>query len=491
MLKHMKRIITYFDSWFLIFIVFVFSLLKIPSLVEPYWYGDEGIYQVIGMAMRSGRVLYQGIWDNKPPLLYVIYAIFNGDQFSVRFLSLIFGIASVVAFYFLAKKLFSNKYSVYLSTAVYSFLFSLPLLEGNIANAENFMHFPTILAFFLILNFYGKKNFKIFFISGVLLSLAFLTKIVAVFDFAALFLTILILRFYEGSLLKINFKKIFLGFTEEMIFSLGFVLPVLLSIVYFFFKGALSDYFRAAFSQNVGYVGQGNYFLFPMGSLIVKLLVLITTILLVLKFRKKTGIAGVFILLWLAFSIFNTLFSARPWTHYLLVLVPSFSLLLGLIIENKKIAKVTIPILLITLFLIFSNFKLYKKNIAYYDNFLQFVFGSKSIQRYQSFFDGITPRDYEIARFIQMKTDSEEKVFLWSDSGQIYALSNKLPPGRYIVAYHLTMFNNAEEETRDVLNKTKPKFIIQTKDSQQISQYLASYELRYKIQGANIYERQF
>ena len=488
-ISSIKQKLSIVDAWFLLLIVFCFSLLKIPSLVEPYWYGDEGIYEVIGMAVRSGRVLYQGIWDNKPPLLYLIYALFNGDQFSVRFLSLLFGVAAVIAFFFLAKKLFSNNRSVYLSTIIYGFLFGLPILEGNIANAENFMHFPIILAFYIILSSYQKKNLIPFFISGVLLSLAFLTKIVAVFDFGALFLTILILKFYEGSLLRINYRKIFTGFTQEVFFSLGFVLPILLSIIYFFTKGALSDYFRAAFFQNVGYVGSGNYFLFPMGWLVIKLFLLGLSTLLILKFRKKIGVNGVLIFLWLFFSVFNALFSAKPWTHYLLVMVPSFSLLLGLLIDSKKISKITIPIFLITFYVVLSNFKFYGKNLAYYSNYFQFVFGNKSVDDYQSFFDRITPRDYSLAKFILMNTKPSDSIFLWSDSGQIYALTGKLPPGRYIVAYHVTFFKNAIEETKKDLARVQPKFIIQTKDSPEINNYLASYSLRYKIQGARIYER--
>src|ERR1051326_55110 len=86
-------------TWFLIITLFLFFLLRLPSLFEPYWYGDEGIYQVIGSALRNGRQLYSGIWDNKPPVLYLIYALFNGDQAGVRFFSLFFGIASVCIFF--------------------------------------------------------------------------------------------------------------------------------------------------------------------------------------------------------------------------------------------------------------------------------------------------------------------------------------------------------------------------------------------------------
>ena len=54
--------------WWLFAICLVFVILRIPSLIEPYWYGDEGIYQVVGHAINSGEILYKDIWDNKPPL---------------------------------------------------------------------------------------------------------------------------------------------------------------------------------------------------------------------------------------------------------------------------------------------------------------------------------------------------------------------------------------------------------------------------------------
>ena len=89
-----------------------------------------------------------------------------------------------------------------------------------------------------------------------------------------------------------------------------------------------------------------------------------------------------------------------------------------------------------------------------------------------------------------MKTNPGEDVFLWSDSAQIYALSGKLPPGRYAVSYHVTFYKDATSETKAALDEKKPKYIIQTKNSREIENFLDNYELRYKIDGANIYERQ-
>src|SRR5579859_681111 len=130
------------STWFLIGISFLFFLFRLPSLFEPYWYGDEGIYEVIGMALSQGKHLYSGIWDNKPPFLYYIYAIFQGNQQHVRFLSLLFGLGALFTFFFLSRKLFRAQRISILVISIFAFLFATPFLEGNIANAENFMILP-------------------------------------------------------------------------------------------------------------------------------------------------------------------------------------------------------------------------------------------------------------------------------------------------------------------------------------------------------------
>ena len=92
--------------WSLLAIFLFFFLLRLPSLIEPNWYGDEGIYQIIGIAINNGSLLYTDIWDNKPPLLYLTYALFQGDQAGVRMFSLVIGMMTVWIFFSLSQKLF-------------------------------------------------------------------------------------------------------------------------------------------------------------------------------------------------------------------------------------------------------------------------------------------------------------------------------------------------------------------------------------------------
>ena len=125
--------------WYLLSILTGFFLLRLPSLIEPNWYGDEGIYQCIGQAIHAGRLLYVQIWDNKPPFLYLVYALFNGDQFGIRLFSIISGLVAIITFFYLSQLLFKEYKPRIVATIAFCLLFATPLIEGNIANAENFM----------------------------------------------------------------------------------------------------------------------------------------------------------------------------------------------------------------------------------------------------------------------------------------------------------------------------------------------------------------
>lgn len=492
-----KNFIQQKDSLFLGYSVVGFILLRLPSLIEPYWYGDEGIYAVIGMAMRQGRVLYREIWDNKPPFLYLIYTAGNGDLFFVRFLSIIFGIWAVIALFFLAKILFISKKSQYIATILFAILFGLPFLEGNIANAENFMLAPIITSFYMILS---RKKFdnRRFILAGFLFSFAFLFKVVALFDFIAAITIALIIQTEDSQwdfTRKMNavscVKRMFFALKKEVILTAAFMTPILVTAGYFAIVGVFPDFFRAVFSQNVGYVEYGNKFIIPQGMLIIKAILLSAAIFIFLKFRKLFKTTGTVIFVWLAFALFSAFFSQRPYTHYVLVVLPSVCLLAGYIVDAQKIKYRALVILIAVLFVVTQNFGFYKKIFAYYNNYFSFITGKRPVAQYQAFFDKNTPRDYEIARFLTRNTQWNDSVFLWSDSGQIYALSNKLPPGRYIVAYHITFYPSAIEDTKAALNKAKPKYIVDTKRSQELQQFIDNYTLEYKIGSADIYERQF
>ncbi len=480
--------------WFLIITSVVFFLLRLPSFFEPYWYGDEGIYEVIGFALNNGRQLYTGIWDNKPPLLYIVYGLFDGIQPLVRIASFLAGLGAVFVFYFLAKKLFEKhdrrNFITFLTTAVFAFLFATPLIEGNIANAENFMVLPILLSGFLILRFIDKEHEKkmdrTLLMPGLLLGIAFLFKVVAVFDFGAFFLFLFIINYK-------SLKKIAIQIPPLLIFSAGFFIPFIATLFYFLLKGEGSTFIQSAFLSNVGYVGYGNKFIIPQGLLILKLILLGGFVSFLFGMREKISRNDIFISLWLAFSIFNVLFSQRAYTHYVLVLIAAASLSIGLVAFQKKYRVLIGGIVFICLLLIAIYFSLFtrisKFFFGYYGNYISFFVGQKSVENYIGFFDKKSVRDYNLSNFLKTALSPNDNIFIWGNNGQLYRLAGKLPPGRFIVAYHITASAKTITETSADITRNPPQYIILMPEMTNIPLSMAKYKPRFVVDGVTIYEK--
>ena len=489
-MRILKGLETNKEFWFVIFTSFLFFILRLPSLFEPLWYGDEGIYQVIGTSLNNGKLLYAEIFDNKPPLLYWLYAIFNSDQFTIRLVSLIFGVLSIVIFFLLSKRLFEHTKSKahFLTTFIFAVLFGLPTLEGNIANAENFMILPIVLAGFLIFNTIDSRpkfsilnsQFSIF-LAGLFLGIAFLFKIVAIFDFAAFFIFYFIINFD-------SLKKTI----RPPAIIIGFFLPILVVTLFFILNNTFIDFIKAAFITNISYVSYGNKIGGTPLLLFIKLILLVGFTLYAFAKRKKFSSTLLFISIWFAFSLFNALFSQRPYAHYLLVLLPSLSLMIGLVFQKKyqKLIAIFFLIGLLTITKVFgiSNFN---KSIHYYQNFISYVKGQKSMAEFQAFFDKNTPFDYEIARFIKPKIEKHDTIFVWGNNAQLYQLIGVVAPTKYVVAYHMTNYKDGVESTKTAIEKTKPKFIVIMSNEKTIPFPLISYSKKMNINKAAIYERIF
>lgn len=472
--------------WFLLFLSVIFFLLRLPSLFEPYWYGDEGIYQAIGITLHDGGTIYKDAFDNKPPLLLLIYSFFNSEQYLIRGLSLIFGLISVWIFHFFARLLFPKKNNkiVFLITGLFAILFGLPLLEGNIANSENFMLLPIISSGLLVLLSLTKdtedKRNAFLFSAGVILSLAFLIKIVAIFDLFAFFsfLVILNLKKYE----KFSLKKIYF-------FLLGFSIPVIITSVYFLITSNFRNFLNASLFSNISYVGVENSIFFTQDLLIGKSIILGIFVSIIFWKRKLLNITSIFILLWIGFSLFNVFFSQRPYTHYLLLLLPSFCLFIGLLLWERKLQKILTILFIFLLISVHSSFLLYEKTRAYYVNFWDYLLGKKITTEYIGFFDKRAVTDYKLANYINSRTEDSDSIYIWGNNAQVYKMTDKKPLHRYTVLYHVTSYKDGFPLTLETLSSEKPKFIVVMQDKRLLPISLYNYRQVMKIENAEVYER--
>ena len=105
----------------------------------------------------------------------------------------------------------------------------------------------------------------------------------------------------------------------------------------------------------------------------------------------------------------------------------------------------------------------------YYLNFYQFITAQKSKAAYFSFFDGRVNETYQLSRLIRSLTGPTDRIFVWGNEPYLYALSNRLPVGRYTVAYHVVDFDGWQETT-GFLKQDPPVLIIKIKGNRQFRQ---------------------
>jgi hypothetical protein len=465
-----------FRSWvrknkFWIFCIFLFLFLRLPSLFEPYWYGDEGIYLVLGQAIRKGLTLYTQIHDNKPPTLYYLAALAH-TVFGFRLLLAFSMIGAVYFFNLLSKKLLTTRLSR-LSTLLFLILTSIPLFEGTIANAEVFMLLPTLAGIYYFL--YSDSKYKLI-ISGLLLGIAFTIKIPVAVEFGFLCFWLLISN-------KKNFKSLI---TDYSLLITGFVFPFALYLIYFSLKGAFSDFMFSAILQNFGYLSSwqtGSHSgSAASGGLIVRAVILFlfwafTYFLFIKKIidRKLT-----ILFLWFSATIFGALLSTRPYPHYLIQVLSPFSFMIIYLFTNKITLKIRSLIVGLIFCLIFLclKYKFYVYPVfSYYQNFYIHVFSLNS-PKYRNYFGNQINNTYQISDYLKSTTQENEKIFIWGDEPYIYALSSRLPVGRFTVAYHIADFN----QYLNVINQLKieyPKTIIyvpqENRPFPELDQFLKNY----------------
>lgn len=491
--KKLKKLLLKY--WFLLLLVTVF-FLRLPSLFEPFTYGDEGVYLTLGMAIRKGLTIYKDIYDNKPPLIYLLGAL-AGGFWQFRMILFFWSFAAIFFFRQLATTIFKgNNRSVAISTVAFAIFSTIHSFEGNVANAENFMILPIILGFYLLVRKGDEK--KVLFRAGILFSLATLLKVPAIFDFATGMILLLIVFLDKKQ------KNYLLLLKQYIWILLGFLAPIFITFWWFFLKGALGEYINAAFLVNIPYLSSWIPNKPKVGLLPIPLFgrgLMVMLIALFFLFNKKFSKVSRFLVIWFSLSAFAALLSSRPYPHYLIQVLPSLGLSLGLLFSKEGevpwLKEKIIPLVLITALVVsLVVFKFWHyANLPYYLNFYQFITGQKNKNQYFSFFGENTIALYKMASYIQSHSSAEEKIFVWGNQPSIYVLSKRLPIGKYTTAYHIVDFDGYKD-TIYKLVRNPPRLIVFTGDESRSFSALEgfiqrNYSLAFQDDKAKIFHRNF
>jgi len=444
-------------------ILFLTFILRFPSLFEPFWYGDEGIFAAVARNLNFGGILYQTAWDNKPPVIYITYAaifkFFGVSMFWLRLITAAFVLATATAIYEITRQILGKNRALF-SVFIFGILTSLRLIEGNLALTEIFMILPITLAMLFAI----KRNFDYLslFGAGILFAVASLYKQVGALEAAAL-----------GIFLFLESKNLADFIKKAIVLSLGFVIPYAATIAYFAPKNLVADYIFAAYTYYRIYLGES-----PQYALLINILKFLPILAAIGYglFKKIKGKVEIFhlILLWTAFSFLGSYFSGRTYGHYLVQATPALSVILASITLKPQINRIRsifaltffLPLIFLTK-LLFTDFLSGGpiNQIKYFQNFAQYSAGEKGVDEYNNYFDRNVNTIMALVDFLEINQGYGENVYIWGDYPWLYAIADLKNPSRYVTSFHVFGVPQGPSEVAEDLEKNPPKYIIKSQSS--------------------------
>src|SRR3981081_988831 len=149
-------------------------LIRIPTLSEPGWYYDEGVFTSVAWANSKGVTLYVGVFDVQPPGIFWLVRLFlaaGENHLVVQLAVTAFAVASAVLTFAIARR-WMDIWPSTLAGLLTGFGLSLPAFNGNLLNVE-----IAALPFFLasLLAAFSSRYLMVF-LSGALLAVALIFR---------------------------------------------------------------------------------------------------------------------------------------------------------------------------------------------------------------------------------------------------------------------------------------------------------------------------
>jgi 4-amino-4-deoxy-L-arabinose transferase-like glycosyltransferase len=158
-------------------------LLGLPTIIIPF--ATDQVWFALGArTILDGDQLYRDYWDQKPPLIYLLYAVpfalFGEHMEAVRVMDLANTVLAMGAIFLLTRRFFSERAGIF-AAGFYGFTYLTSAGFDGLAETESFMALPLALAFYLYRPRDDRKDAVFLAVaSGLLLGIAFAFKTTAI-----------------------------------------------------------------------------------------------------------------------------------------------------------------------------------------------------------------------------------------------------------------------------------------------------------------------
>ncbi len=472
-------------------------LWRLPTLGDPPWLNDEGVYANVGKAILQGEALYRQVWENKPPAIYLLYGTAQAVAgsanvlFAVRLLALAAALIAQTAIFRLVRS-HAGYWAALLGTACAGAALDLPLLDGTTANAEIYLIAATTPAMATLWKTFSRAgaaparrvDAAPIAAAGVAFGVAILFKLVAGTDLVAALAVVALACPAERRL------------RAGCILLAGTALPIAAALLWLAGRGLLGDALYATVGYNEGYVSTGQSMHAPLvsiGLLAAPLMLLLLGIWVLRRTAARrtwqaaapalstnTIPPGAFAagsLWWLGLALLGALASGRSYLHYYLQAVPPAAICLALLAggigaSRERLARrllagvfatwiVAIPAISVqAVSATRPTDPLANRIYGYYGYAWQHLTGAISDSELGDRMDARVERNVATARYLRGHPALPRRLYVWGNAPWIYYLSGYEHATRYFSAYYRPPIPGGMDQVAAGLRADPPPYIV-------------------------------
>ncbi len=462
-------------SWVVLFVFIGLSVVMrffsfFPSVIDH----DESTYILIASALLDGSVYWRDIIDTKPVGIFLLFAffqfLFGKTILMIRIVSAIWIALTAWMLYLVHKQLLKptsgakSDAPAIASGVIYIFLTSVFTFFGVSPNTELFFCLFSITALYIVLKDRGPFWMLM---AGLLLGIGFIIKYVVLFDALAIGL------FYLWQ--KIVHRKNWTYWLLRCaILGIGFIIPFLLSWLYYFNMDMMDEFHYYSFELIDRYFADRTFMELTNYILDFFLRFLPVTFWFIYCSWNRRVSGNVMPILawgWGFLAMVIILLPGKLFGHYLVQFMLPFSLLAGSFFDHRR----NLPKALAWI---------RKPSIGYPILILCIVI-NVGFQKYD-YFD---KRDYprEIAEWLKLRLLPNEKIYTGNYEQIVYLLSGTKTPTPYVhnsliwtKAHNYALQIDPSVEWGKILAQ-KPRYILILKIADADHPFYDQIQLNYRL----------
>jgi hypothetical protein len=311
---------------------------------------DSRLFRYIGAQWRDGILPYRDIWDNKPPGIFYLARIIEGAQEPLYIwaaIEAVFVIGSACCVYVLLKTLGLNPWSRWFGVMAVGLAMNLGVLHHGDLPTELFLALPATAAALAFISGMGAGGRRLYFLGGLLAGIATLFKTPGLAPILALTATFLLDPWRHRRHAEPRASSLGSAY-------LGFGIAAAVPLAYFGRHGAGLEMLDATFTYNFHYGASRPHLINVFFATLISAapiaplfgLAAPTAARIVYRYvrslsprvssgsdHRELDPVLLFLLLWFAADFAGAMAGGRAYTHYLIAIIPSATVLAALSLE--------------------------------------------------------------------------------------------------------------------------------------------------------------